>query len=148
MLRADSGGVYSLRSTGQPLTAIQSNLLTAEGYPDSPSSQTIYYAARGTGAFNGYALFDTSISYDIKVFKSVRPWVKLDIYNLTNNQKLISFNTTVLPDPNSPVDSLGLPTGFIQGSKFGQATSASNYPTPFQNQTGGRTFRVAFGLRF
>ena len=148
MVRIDSGMVYSLAATNVPLTAIQTQLLAQEGYPDSPSSQTVYFGDRGTGRFNGYALLDTSISYDIPVFKSARPWVKLDIYNLLNNQKLVSFNTTVTPDPNSPVDALGLPTGFIQGPKFGQATSASNYPLPFQNQTGGRTFRVAFGMRF
>jgi hypothetical protein len=148
MVRVDSGGVYSLAATGQGLTDIQNQLLAQEGYPDSPSSQTIYFADRGTGSFNGYALLDTSFNYDIRVFKSVRPWVKLDIYNLLNNQKLISFNTTVRPDPNSPTDSLGLPTGFIQGSKFGQATSASNFPIPFQGQTGGRTFRFAVGVRF
>jgi hypothetical protein len=148
MVRVDSATVYSLRATGQPLTAIQTQLLAQEGYPDAPSSQSIYFADRGIGRFNGYALLDTSINYDIPVFRSARPWLKLDIYNLLNNQKLISFNTTVKPDPNSPLDSLGLPTGFIQGSKFGQATSATNYPIPFQGQTGGRTFRVAFGLRF
>jgi hypothetical protein len=148
MVRVDSGRVYSLRATGQPLTAIQTQLLAQEGYVDSPSSQTIYFADRGTGLFNGYALLDASVNYNIPVFRSLRPWLKLDVYNLLNNQKLISFNTTVQPDPNSPLDSLGLPTGFIQGSKFGQATSASNYPIPFQGQTGGRTFRVAFGLRF
>ncbi len=148
LVRADSGRIYSLRATGQPLTDIQTQLLAAEGYVDAPSSQTIYFADRGTGLFNGYALLDTSVNYDIRVFKSARPWLKLDVYNLLNNQKLISFNTTVTPDPNSPKDALGLPTGFIQGSQFGQATSAANYPIPFQGQTGGRTFRVAFGLRF
>jgi hypothetical protein len=148
MVRVDSATVYSLRATGVSLTAIQRQLLVAEGYPDAPSSQTLYFAARGTGIFNGYALLDTSINYDIPVFRSARPWLKLDIYNLLNNQKLISFNTTVKPDPNSPKDSLGLATGYLPGATFGQATSAANYPIPFQSQTGGRTFRVAFGLRF
>ena len=49
------------------------------------------------------------------MFRTVRPWVKVEILNLTNNQKLISWDTTVTPDPNSPLDANGLPTGYIQG---------------------------------
>ena len=148
LLRADSGGVYSLAASNVPLTDVQQQLLTQEGYPDSPQSQTVFFGNRGIGQFNGYALLDTSITYDIKTFRTLRPWIKIDAYNVLNNRKLASFNTTVVPDPNSPTDSLGLPTGYIQGSRFGQATSATNYPIPFQGQTGGRTFRAAVGIRF
>jgi len=148
LMRADSGRVFSFAAANVDLTGIQTNLLTAEGYPDSPQTQTLFFGGRGTGQFNGYALLDTSITYDIKTFRTIRPWVKLDVYNVLNNQKLISFNTTVNPDPTSPTDSLGLPTGYIPGARFGQATSASNFPAPFQGQTGGRTFRVAVGVRF
>lgn len=118
------------------------------GYPDSPSSETVYFGQRGSQTLAGYALLDTSINYDIPVFKSAGPWVKLDVYNLLNTQKLITWNTVVRPDPNSPLDSLGLPTGFVQGSQFGTATAATNFPLAFPGQTGGRTFRVAVGFRF
>jgi hypothetical protein len=148
LLRADSGLTYSLAAASVPMSSIQTNLLNQAGYPDSPSSQTVYFGNRGSQFFPGYALFDTSINYEIPVFKSARPWLKFDVYNLLNNEKLISYNTTVNPDKNSPLDSTGMPTGYVQGSKFGQATGTGNYPAPFQGQRGGRTFLMSFGLRF
>ncbi len=148
MLRLDSGLTYSLAATRVPLTAVQTALLAQEGYPDAPSSQTVYFGARGSQSFKGYGLFDTSVNYDIPVFRNLRPWVKFDVYNLLDNQKLISWNTTVKPDSSSPLDAMGLPTGYTLGSLYGQATSPNNFPAAFQGQTGGRTFRVAFGLRF
>jgi hypothetical protein len=146
--RYDSPQVYSLRALSQPLTTIQRNILKAAGYPDAPGSSSVYFDERGSQEFAGYAMVDANISYNIPVVGSVRPWVKFDIYNLLNNDKLITWNTTVRQDPNSPVDALGLRTGYVKGAQFGQATSATNFPAPFGGQTGGRTFRVAVGLRF
>ncbi len=118
------------------------------GIPDEPDSQDVYFGDRGSEFFKGYGLFDTSINYNVPVFRSLRPWVKLDIYNLFNNLKQIAWNTTVNQDPNSPVDSLGLATGYTKGSKFGQATSNTNFPAPIGTTIGGRTFAVAVGFRF
>jgi outer membrane receptor protein involved in Fe transport len=148
LLRADSGLTYSLVASSVPLSDIQTNLLAAAGYPDAPSSQNVYFGDRGSQFFPGVALFDTSINYELPVYKTARPWLKFDVYNLFNDLKVIRYNTTVVPDPNSPLDAMGLPTGFIKGPQFGQATSTSAYPVPFQGQRGGRTFRVAFGFRF
>lgn len=148
LVRADAGLTYSLAASGVPLTSIQKNLLTAAGYPDSPSSQTVYFGDRGSQFFPGFAVFDTTVNYEIPVFKSARPWLKFDVYNLFNNQKLIAPNTTVRVDPSSPKDAMGLPTGYLKGANFGVATSTAAYPLPFQGQRGGRTYRVAFGLRF
>jgi hypothetical protein len=148
LMRADSGLTYSLAATNVDLSEVQTNLLTEAGYPDAPSSQSVYFGDRGTQTFAGFALFDTSINYELPIYKTARPWLKFDVYNLFNNQKVILYDTTVNPDPNSPVDDFGLPTGFIKGSQFGQATSTAAYPVPFQGQRGGRTFRVAFGFRF
>jgi hypothetical protein len=148
LVRADSGLTYSLLATNVDLTEIQTNLLTDAGYPDAPSSQNVYFGDRGTQTFPGFALFDTSINYELPLYKTARPWLKFDVYNLFNNQKVIQYDTTVNPDPTSPLDAFGLPTGFIKGSQFGQATSTAAYPVPFQGQRGGRTFRVAFGFRF
>ena len=148
LLRADSGLTYSLAASSVPLSRIQTNLLDTAGYPDAPSSQNVYFGNRGSQFFPGVALFDSSINYELPVYKTARPWLKFDVYNLFNDLKVIRFNTTVNPDPNSPKDAMGLPTGYIKGSLFGQATSTAAYPVPFQGQRGGRTFRVAFGLRF
>jgi outer membrane receptor protein involved in Fe transport len=148
LVRADSGLTYSLVAASVPLSDIQTNLLTAAGYPDAPSSQNVYFGDRGSQTFPGVALFDTSINYDIPVYKTARPYLKFDVYNLFNNLTVIRYNTTVNPDANSPLDAMGLPTGYIKGSLFGQATSTAAYPVPFQGQRGGRTFRVALGFRF
>jgi hypothetical protein len=148
LLRADSGLSYSLVASSVDLTDIQLGLLEAAGYPDAPSSQNVFFGERGSQFFPGVALFDTSINYELPLYKTARPWLKFDVYNLFNDLTVIRHNTTVNPDPNSPLDSMGLPTGFIKGPQFGQATSTSAYPVPFQGQRGGRTFRVALGFRF
>jgi carboxypeptidase family protein/TonB-dependent receptor-like protein len=146
--RVDSGAVYSLAATSQPLTATQRTILRNAGYPDAPGSSTLYFGERGSEEFPAYGIVDANLSYNIPVVGSVRPWVKFDIYNLLNNQKLIQFNTTVRPDPASPLDALGYRTGFTRGAAFGTGTANTHYPVPFGGQTGGRTFRVALGLRF
>lgn len=146
--RYDSGQVYSLRALGQPLTATQRAILTAAGYPDAPGSSSLYFADRGSEEFPGYGLVDANVSYNIPVAGSVRPWIKFDVYNLLNNDKLISYNTTVRQDPTSPLDALGYRTGYVKGAQFGQATSANNFAAPFGGATGGRTFRLALGVRF
>jgi carboxypeptidase family protein len=148
LVRADSGLTYSLVASGVPLTDIQTNLLTAAGYPDAPSSQNVYFGNRGSQFFPGVTLFDTSVNYELPIYRTARPWLKFDVYNLFNDLKVIKYNTTVTPDPNSPLDAMGLPTGYIKGPLFGQPTSTAAYPVPFQGQRGGRTFRVAFGFRF
>jgi len=146
--RYDSPQVYSLRALSQPLTSIQRDILKTVGYPDAPDNSSVYFGARGSEQFAGYAMVDANISYNIPLIGSVRPWIKFDVYNLFNNDKLISWNTTIRQDPNSPVDALGLRTGYVKGASFGQATSASNFPAPFGGATGGRTLRVALGVRF
>src|SRR5262249_37988411 len=146
--RYDSSQVDSLAAGGQPISTTQRNLLRAAGYPDLPGTSTVYFGARGSEEFAGYGLVDANISYNIPVAGTVRPWVKFDVYNLLNNEKQIAWNTTVRPDPNSPLDSLGLRTGYVKASTFGTATSQTQFPAPFGGQTGGRTFRAAVGVRF
>ena len=77
---------------------------------------------RGSETFPGYGLFDTSINYNIPVFSTLRPWVKFDVYNLFNNQKLIGWNTAVTQTAASAKDGLGLATGYTPGATFGTAT--------------------------
>jgi len=148
LLRADSGLTYSLAASSVPLSDIQAGLLDAAGYPDAPSSQNVYFGDRGSQAFPGVALFDTSINYELPLYKTARPWLKFDVYNLFNDLTVIRYNTTVNPDPNSALDAMGLPTGYVKGPQFGQATSTAAYPVAFQGQRGGRTLRVSLGFRF
>jgi hypothetical protein len=93
-------------------------------------------------------LFDASLSYDIPVVRHLRPWVKCDVFNLFDNVKLIAWNTTVLPDRSGPKDSLGLPTTYNPSALFGKPDSNADFPAALAGVSGGRTFRLAFGVRF
>ena len=148
--RVDSARVYSLRATGQRLTATQRARLAAAGYVGVPpsGSHTVYFAERGSEYFKGYGVLDVNVRYAVPVFRSVRPWIKLDVFNALNNTKLISWNTTVQQDPSSPADALGLATGYVKGPAFGKMESNNNFPGPFNGATGGRTVLVALGVQF
>jgi hypothetical protein len=78
----------------------------------------------------------------------VQPWFKIEVYNLLNNQKQIAWDRTITVNAASPLDANGIPTGYIQGPRFGQATSGAHFPQPYAGQNGGRTVRMAFGVRF
>jgi hypothetical protein len=145
LLRVESGQVYSLVATNQPLTSIQEGLLAA--YPDLPQSQSVYFGPRGSQTFPGYGVFDMSLNWDIRTIRNLRPWVKLDVFNLFNDLTVIGYNTAVTQDPASPVDSLGLHTGYVQGPSFGQATSNADFPHSLGSGS-GRVFRMAVGVRF
>ncbi len=131
--RVNSGTTYSLRASGQPLTDAQCAIVTCDPsapglYPDAPSSQNIFYGARGSQSFLGYGVLDFDVNYNVPVFRSLRPWVKFDVYNLFNNQKLISWNTTVNPDPNSPTDALGLTDRLHPGFPLRQSDLEPQFP--------------------
>ena len=148
--RVNSGQIYSLRALNEPLTKTQLDLISS--YPDAPASQTLYFGARGSQEFKGYGLFDTSINYDVNVFRTLSPWIKLDVFNVFDNRKLIRWNTTVTADPTSSTDGLGLATGYMKSAAFGSANSNTNFPAPFYGvspiASGGRTVRVSAGVRF
>jgi outer membrane receptor protein involved in Fe transport len=161
LVRVDSGLAYSLAQRGVAATATQRALLTAAGYPDSLGTTNVFFDERGSETFPGYGLLDASIHYNVPLFSDLRPWIKFDLYNVLNNQKLVAWSTTVSQDASSPADNLGLRTGFTPAASFGKATGNTvtnlnttaipTYPvTGFggTNGNGGRTFRVAMGLRF
>ena len=63
------------------------------------------------------------------------------MYNVLNNDILLTWDTTVDPNYDGSLDELGLPTTYTEGPRFGEATSAGDYPN-------GRTYQVALGFRF
>jgi hypothetical protein len=162
--RLDSGRVYSLAARNQALTATQTAIISAAGYPDTPgvgavAGNHVFFGDRGSETFPGSGLFDTSINYNVPVLRSLRPWVKFDIYNLFDNRKLIAWNTTVTQNAAAGTDALGLATSYTKGSTFGTATgntvtnlystAINAYPVAFNGAVpGGRTFRLAIGFRF
>ena len=147
--RVNSGGVYSLTAS-RTLSAQQ--LANNPGYPAADVSastrQTIFFGDRGAYDFKGYGVMDLATSYNVPVWKTVKPWVKLEVYNLFNNQKQIAWDKTVTADASSALDANGIPTGYVQGPNFGKATSGSHFLGPYVGQTGGRAIRMAFGVRF
>jgi hypothetical protein len=147
MWRYEGAQAYSLNATNVAITPQQRAILTSLGYQSVPSPQTIYFG-RGTGLFDDYSLFDVSVNYQIPLWQQLRPWVKLDLFNIFNYNEPYQWNTAIRLDPDSPRDALGIPTGFIEGASFGQPTRSADYPRPYGGEVGGRVFRMAFGLRF
>jgi len=151
MWRYNSALTYSLVAGSVPLSAIQRS--RNPGYARLPGSgangsQTLFFAERGSEEFAGYGLVDLGVTYQVPVWKSARPWLKLEVLNALDNDKLIGWDTTVTADATSALDADGLPTGYVRGARFGQGTSTAHYPRPRPGMTGGRTFLGAFGLRF
>jgi outer membrane receptor protein involved in Fe transport len=145
--RYEGSQAYSLAAVGVPLTSVQEARLAELGYASGPADQTIYFG-RGTERFDDYSIVDASFNYQIPIWDELRPWLKMDLFNVFNYNEPYRHNTTVRLDPNSPVDALGIPTGFVPGPNFGRPTSSTDYPRPYGGEVGGRTFRMAFGVRF
>jgi hypothetical protein len=146
LYRYNSGRTYSLVAASVPLSPQQA--ANNPGYVRLPPSQPVFFGARGSQSFEGYQLMDLSVTYGVPVWQSLRPWVKLEVLNLLNEQKLISWDTTVGADLAGPRDANGLPLDYVEGPNFGKATANANYPRPRQGMDGGRTFLVAAGVRF
>lgn len=139
LYRYDSPTPYSLVAE-VGLTDIQNDLLAA--YASNPGDQDLFFGGRGTELFDhGSHLFDLGVTYSLPIFRSLRPYLKADIRNIFNRTPLIGFDTTVDPNFDGPLDDLGLPTTFVPGPRFGQATENDDYPLP-------REFRFALGFRF
>jgi hypothetical protein len=145
--RVNSGLTYSLFAANVGTTPQQ--IAAAPGYlRTGRTSAHLYFDELGSEDFKGYGVLDFQARYGIPVWKTVQPWLLFQVYNVFNNQKLIQWNTTVTQDPNSPLDALGLRTGYVQSAAFGTAQAAGNYPRWSSGQTGGRTFQMALGVRF
>jgi hypothetical protein len=146
LYRYNSGRTFSLVAGGVPLSAQQAS--RNPGYVRLPTSQSIFFGARGSQSFEGYQLVDLGVTYGVPVWRSVRPWIKLEVLNMFNNQKLITWDTTIAADAAGPRDADGLPLSYIRGARFGTATSNANFARPRQGMDGGRTFILAAGVRF
>jgi hypothetical protein len=145
MYRYNSAKTFSYTAT---VAMSPAQLAANPGYARVPTSQTLYFGDRGAGSFAGYGLVDFASTYSIPAWRSVSPWFKVEVLNAMNNQKLISWDTTVTADTKGPLDANGLPLNYITGPNFGKATSTGNYPRPRQGMDGGRTYLMSFGLRF
>jgi outer membrane receptor protein involved in Fe transport len=146
LYRFNSGRTYSLVAGGIPLSAQQ--IARNPGYARLPASQSVFFGARGSQSFEGFHLVDLAATYSVPVWQSLKPWVKVEVLNALNNQKLISWNTTITADNAGPRDENGLPLNYIQSAAFGTATGTASYPRPRPGLDGGRTLMFAAGVRF
>ncbi len=137
--RYDSAQVFDFVATNQPFSDVQ--LARDPGYASLPTQQDIYFGARGAGEFAGFHAFDLALNYELPLYKSARPWFKVELVNALGNDKLIAWNTAVVPNYDGPLDADGIPTTYIEGRNFGRGTSNTHYPQ-------GRTFRFSLGFRF
>jgi hypothetical protein len=153
--RYDSGQTFTFQQTGVARTAAQ--LARNPGYASTPT-QTVIFGERGAGEFNDTHLFDLALSYSIPVWRSLEPYMKVDVRNLFNDDTLIAHNTTVFQDATTPLDSDGLRTGYTMDNPsqaetlptglanpnrrtFGDPRTAADYVIP-------REVFVSLGLRF
>jgi hypothetical protein len=139
MWRYDSGQTGSFVELGAPLTEVQEQIGAI--YPSLPPEQTVFFGRRGAIQFDGAHVFDLAATYQIPLFRSLRPWLKAEVRNVFNNDTLTSYNTAVVGDFDGPLDELGLPMNFIRDPGFGKADGNGDFPIP-------RTFLVAVGFRF
>lgn len=143
--RFNSARTYSLVATAG-ISAQQA--ARNPGYARLPTAQSLFFGSRGSQSFEGFHLADLSTTYEVPVWQTLRPWVKLEVLNLFNNQKLVSWDTTITADTAGPKDENGLPLNYVKGANFGKATSNGNYARPRGGMDGGRTFLFAAGFRF
>jgi hypothetical protein len=146
LYRYNSPRTFSLAAASVALTPQQT--AANPGYVRLPSGQPVFFGLRGSQEFEDFALFDLGLTYGVPVWQSFRPWVKLEVLNLLNNQQLISWDTSVTADLTGPKDVNGLPLNYVTGPNFGKATSNANFARPRQGMDGGRTFILAAGIRF
>jgi hypothetical protein len=146
LYRFNSGRTYSLIASGVALSAEQ--IARNPGYARLPASQSIFFGARGSESFEGFHLVDVAATYSVPVWQSLRPWVKVEVLNAFNNQKLVSWNTTITADNAGPRDENGLPLNYLKSATFGTAAGPASYPRPRPGLDGGRTLMFAAGLRF
>jgi hypothetical protein len=100
-----------------------------------------YFGSRGSSEFEDSHVFDLSARYSMAAWKSVEPWIRLEVRNLFNDDSITAWNTFVRPDADGPVDENGIWTDYVRGPGFGQARSPDDFVTP-------REFFVSLGMRF
>lgn len=150
----DSGNAYNLVQASQDFTDIQ--LARDPGYPDLPPNQDVFYGSRGAQVFPDRQSLDLALQYEIPIWKSLSPWIKFQVFNVTGEEDLIAHNTSIFgctavrapgnDDPRTgcaaaPRDENGLPTTYRRSINFGKARSAGDYQRATE-------YTITGGIRF
>ena len=76
--------------------------------------QTVFFGERGAYDFEGYGVVDLAASYNLAVWRTLRPWFKVEVYNLLNNTKRIAWDRTVTANAASTLPPVGTgPTAML-----------------------------------
>jgi hypothetical protein len=145
MYRYNSARTFSYTAT---VAMSAQQLANDPGYARRPTAQTLFFGERGAGTFAGYALVDLATTWSVPVWRSLSPWFKVEALNLLNNQKVIGWDTTITANAAGARDADGLPLEYVKGPNFGNPTRTTDYPRPRPGMDGGRTYLVAFGVKF
>ena len=137
LVNYDSGTPYSLSTNFRVPAQQRAN---DPGYANPPTNLPLFFGERGREEFDDLATIDLALRYS-RPIGQVEPWVKVEIFNLLNEDKLVTFDNSVSANAAGPVDRNGLPTTFSRGPNFGRGTATGNYAVP-------REFRVSLGVRF
>jgi hypothetical protein len=141
LYRYDSPLTQSIIAANQSYSAIQNAGRSLYAAPPNVLSNDVYFGERGALEFDAASLFDLALTYEVPIYKTLRPWVKFDMRNVANSKTQIFGSGSVRQDPASPKDSLGLATGYIPNASFKTATANGDYVLP-------REWRVSIGFRF
>ncbi len=144
----DSGLSFSSTDSWS-ITPTQAALITAAGYVDSPTSQTLFFGTRGDVQFDDSLTFDLSINYQIPIWSDLELWIKADMLNVFDDDTQIAGNSTVCgagicsggDTGGGARDGLGLPVTFTLPANFKTARNNADFVDP-------QEYRFTVGFRF
>ena len=146
LYRYNSGRTYSLVAAGVPLSPQQ--IARNPGYARLPTSQSVFFGARGSQSFEGYHLVDLAATYSgsgLGITSSVGESRSAQRVEQPDAGELEYVNHR---RRGRSKDENGLPLNYIKSAAFGTASGPSSYPRPRPGMDGGRTFLMAAGIRF
>ncbi len=132
------GGLFQYRS-GTNWSRIGSLPLAdlPEYLNEAGQRYTYFFDGRGNNRFPGFWQLDTSLRYQLPVWRDLAAWIKLNVQNVTDEDELIAYRTS----GTLSTDASGNVVGWSPTSTFGQARSPLDYQTP-------RTFQLTVGVQF
>jgi hypothetical protein len=138
----DTGLTLEYVDTNVPLTAQQQAAIAAAGYVDSLTTSANDIKFNGqTIDFGSSLTFDLSVNYQLPIFKDFKAWIKADMINIFDDDSQISGEDDVVADFSGPLNSLGIPTTFVDRSDTGDGEAAGDFVAP-------REYRFTVGFRF
>ncbi|MEE2777823.1 MAG: TonB-dependent receptor [Acidobacteriota bacterium] len=140
ILSYDSARHFSLVEM-LPLTETQRTILAQLGYGGSPAALPLFYGNRGGQQFDSSRRIDFALLYDLPLPDPVDVWLKAEVFNVLDDDSLLSWDTTVHGVDDGKLDELGRPTAHVRDPSFGTARGPEDYETP-------RELRVSLGVRF